>query len=227
MRILSLALLSFLLLAAQLLSVESKKERGNKKAPAGGPGRQPRVRAARGRFRTPEQAECRWAEVQEADDRAAVKVECARGEHQFHCFFAGNPHSCPEFATKKKTYWKQIGRTLARQTNICGDLQTVLKTKLCKKVPGAQLKMVNSTLISKEHAAEKSIPTPLKPNLAIETKETVPAETQRPTKGKSDPNCEQDPDIQYQSRLAEQYCGESWGSLCKFFLAMLQDNSCS
>ncbi|XP_006884598.1 PREDICTED: fibroblast growth factor-binding protein 1 [Elephantulus edwardii] len=221
MKISSLALLSVVLLAVPLLSVEGKKERGRKKAQGEGPGGQPRLRAPRGRFRTPGQAECRWAVVQEMP-RATLKVECSGEEGQFSCFFAGDPHLCMEFVTQSKAYWKQMGRTLARQANVCAEPKTVLKTKLCgKKVPAAHLRMLNSTLVSGDRSTTR------KPTVVLETQGTIPAETQMPPKGDSDPKCDQDADLQYQGKLVEEYCGESWGSICRFFLSMLQDTSCS
>ncbi|XP_004375226.1 fibroblast growth factor-binding protein 1 [Trichechus manatus latirostris] len=233
MRIQSLALLSFLL-AAQVLLVEDKKERGRKKGHSLG-----RTRLAKGGFLTPDQAECRWAVVEDSNG-ARLKVECTRVENQFSCYFAGNPHSCPDFANKKRVYWKQIGRNLAQQTNICERSQTVLKTRLCgKKFPEAYLKMMNSTLIKTKESTEKfiqqtviteaktmSTTTTPKPAMVIETKETTPAKAQQQTMSANGPECEQDPDVQYQRKLAGDYCGDSWASFCQFFLTMLQDKPC-
>ncbi|XP_023405437.1 fibroblast growth factor-binding protein 1-like [Loxodonta africana] len=240
MRIQSLALLSFLLLAAQMLLVEGKKERSRKKGHGLGHRSQPHMRPAKGRFLTPDQAECKWA-VMEEGNGATLKVECTRAENHFSCYFAGNPHSCPEFVKKKRAYWKQIGRNLAQQMNICETSQNVLNTKLCgKEFPEAHLKMVNSTLIEKKESTEKSVQpavvpetkmmtttTTPKPTVVLETKETTPADDQQQTMGINGPECEQDPDIQYQRKVAEEYCGESWASFCKFFLTMFQDKPCS
>ncbi|XP_004707900.1 fibroblast growth factor-binding protein 1 [Echinops telfairi] len=231
MRIQSLALLSCLLLVARELLVEGKKDRGRKKERDGGQRSQPQARLAKGRFVTPDQMQCRWMEVKE-DGGAMLKVECRRGENQFGCFFAGNPDSCPEFSNKKRVYWRQIGRSLGKLTSPCEESQTVLKTRLCKKnFPEAHLRMVNSTLIQKKvpEGRPMALPTTTtlpKPTVAIKTKETIPAETQRPAMGPKDPRCEQDPDVQYQRQLIEDYCGESWGSFCKFFLSMIQEKPC-
>ncbi|XP_007948273.1 fibroblast growth factor-binding protein 1 [Orycteropus afer afer] len=235
MRLQRLALFSFLL-AAHVLLAEGKKEKDRKKAHSPGHRGQSRMRPAGGRFQTPDQAACTWAAAEQGAG-ATLKVACTRQEKQFSCFFAGNPHSCPEFASKKRVYWRQIGRDLVRQTNICEDSKTVLKTKLCrKKFPEAHLKMVNSTLIKNKHSPGKSgqspvvteakkltTTTPPKPTLV---KATAPAGARQQNTGISGPECEQDPDLQYQRKLAEDYCGESWGTFCKFFLAMFQDKPC-
>ncbi|XP_006872552.1 PREDICTED: fibroblast growth factor-binding protein 1 [Chrysochloris asiatica] len=221
----SLALLSCLLLASLALLVEGKKEQDKKKGHSPGHRSQPRMRKPRGHFRTPDQKECRWAVVEEGDN-AMLKVECSGKDNQFSCFFAGKPHSCPEFTNKKRVYWRQIGRSLVRQTNICKDSQTILKTKLCrKKFPEAHLKMVNSTLIKKKDTEAKGMTTTTR-TLASGSRETIPAEGQQPSLGISGPECEQDPDIQYQRTLIQEYCGDSWASFCQFFLAIVQDKPC-
>ncbi|CAK7295093.1 Fibroblast growth factor-binding protein 1 [Vulpes lagopus] len=255
MRIHSLTLLSFLLLAAQVSLVKGKKEVKNRHVSKGTRDKlralgethtEPPKHLTKGKFVTRDHANCRWV-VTEQEEGIALKVECTRQDNKFSCVFTGNPTFCLE-SNKKNVYWKQIGRILRSQKVICGDAKTILKTKVCrKKFPESNLKLVNSTLIwTKKPSQELTEPSPreqskvskaslvepnkvkeLSPKEQIKVKENIPSgsvETQ--TIATKDPKCEEDPDLINQSKIALDYCGESWGSLCKFFIAMVQGNTC-
>ncbi|XP_032253298.1 fibroblast growth factor-binding protein 1 isoform X1 [Phoca vitulina] len=255
MRIHSLTLLSFFFLALEVSLVKGKKEVKNRHVSKGTRDKlhtlgetqiEPPKHLAKGKFVTQDHANCRWV-VTEQEEGITLKVQCTRQDNKFSCVFTGNPTSCLE-SNKKNVYWKQIGRNLRSQKVICGDPKTVLKTKVCrKKFPESNFELVNSTLIqNKKPSQELTEPSPreqskvskaslmepkkvkeLSPKEQIKVKENIPSgsmETQ--TIATKDPNCVEDPDLINQTKMALDYCGESWGSICKFFIAMVQSNSC-
>lgn len=170
MRVHSLALLPLLLLAAQVLVVEGRKEVKNRRVSKASPDQteisgkpqvkqksQPAKHLAKGKFVTQDQADCRWV-VTEKDPGVDLKVECTRQDDKFSCFFSGDPTSCLA-SSGKSPYWKQISRSLRSQKAICGDPRSVLKTKVCRKnFPESNLKLANSTLIRKKPRQESAGP---------------------------------------------------------------------
>ncbi|EPQ15096.1 Fibroblast growth factor-binding protein 1 [Myotis brandtii] len=243
MRIHSLTLLSFLLLAAQVFLVESKKEvkkRGGSKAttektqtlgkPWNEQRSQPPKHLTKGKFVTQDQADCRWV-VTEKEEGIVLKVDCTRQDNKFSCSFTGNPTSCLE-STKKGAYWKQIGRSLRTQKVICGDSKSILKTRVCrKKFPESNLKLVNSTLIGKKPSQETMEPSPREQTMTNEASLMEPNKVKEntlagPAESSINPECLEDPDMMNQKKAALEYCGESWSSFCKFFFTMVQSESC-
>uniref|UniRef100_A0A8D0X9E5 Fibroblast growth factor-binding protein 1 n=1 Tax=Sus scrofa TaxID=9823 RepID=A0A8D0X9E5_PIG len=237
MRIHGLTLLFFLLLAAPMLLVEAKKEGKNRRGHKASADKShaldnPQVELKsqlpkhlpKGNFITQDQADCRW-EVTEQQEGIALKVECTREDSKFSCVFTGNPTSCLEL-NKKNVYWKQIGRNLRSQKMICGDSKSALKTRVCrKKFPESNLKLVNSTLIRIKKPSQEL----MKPSLRGQSKvkdTTPPSPAQTQTMAIKDPECVDDPDMVHQRKTALDYCGESWSSFCKFFIAMVQGSSC-
>lgn len=234
MRTQSLTLLSLLLLAAPMLFTEAKNEGRNRhgsKASTdeshalGKPGKEPRSqpskRSIKGKFVTQDHADCRWAVI-EQEKGIVLKVECTHQDNTFSCFFTGNPTSCLELH-KNNAYWKQIGRNLRSQKAICGDAKSVLKTRVCrKKFPESNLKLLNSTLIEiKKPSQELMEPSPMD-TVEVATFSS-PEKTQTMTT--KDPQC-LEKDLENQRKAALEYCGETWSSLCKFFLSMVQGSSC-
>ncbi|XP_036901466.1 fibroblast growth factor-binding protein 1-like [Sturnira hondurensis] len=240
MRIHSLTLLSVLLLAAQVSLVHGKKEVKNrhvsKATTLGEP--QPEQRSqppkylTKGKFVTRDQADCSWV-VTEKEKGIILKVDCTRHDEKFSCFFTGNPTSCLEL--NKKSYWKQIGRSLRSQKAICGDSESILKTRVCrKKFPESNLRLVNSTLIREKSNQGSMEQLPRKQSTVNETslmepdkvKENTlsgPAESQ--ILGSNDPECLEDVDLKL-GKTAAEYCGETWGPLCKLFITIVQGNLC-
>ena len=234
MRTHSLTLLSLLLLAVLMLLAQAKKEGRNRhgsKANAdeahalGKPGKEPRSqptkRPIKGKFVTPDHADCRWT-VTEQEDGIALKVECTQQDNTFSCFFTGNPTSCLELH-KNNAYWKQIGRNLRSQKVICGDAKSVLKTRVCrKKFQESNLKLVNSTLIRIKKPSQELME--LSPMDKVEVITSPSPEKTQPMTTK-DPQCLEE-DLENQKKAALEYCGETWGSLCKVCLSMVQGSSC-
>ncbi|KAF0870936.1 fibroblast growth factor-binding protein 1 isoform X1 [Crocuta crocuta] len=251
MRIHSLTLLLFLLLAAQVSLVKSKKEAKNRRVSKGTTDKlhtlgetqiKPPKHLTEGKFVTQDHAKCRWVAT-EQEKGIALKVECTRRDNKFSCVFKGNPTSCLE--SNKNVYWKQIVRNLRSQKVLCGDAKTILKTRVCrKKFPESNLKLVNSTLVwnkkpsqelmepsSKEQSkfseaslVELNKARELSIKEQIMTKENIPSEETQ-TIVTSDPKCAEDPDL-IKQKVALDFCGESWSSVCRFFITMVQDDSC-
>ncbi|CAO2640013.1 Fibroblast growth factor-binding protein 1 [Lemmus lemmus] len=240
MRIHSLLLLSFLLLAAQVLSERVRKGAKNAphntteddaSAPLGKAQNKQRSRTSKsmthGKFLTKDQATCRWA-VTEEELGISLKVQCTQEDREFSCAFVGDPAGCLEHDTDQ-IYWKQIARTLRRQKNICGNTKSVLKTRVCrKKFPESNLKLVNPSaekaeVSPREHNKVQEASS-MEPNKVPEDLVPGPAVTQ--TVAIKDPECLEDPDVLNQRKVALEFCGESWRSICTFFLNMLQATSC-
>lgn len=243
MRIHSLTLLSFLLLAAQVFLVEGKKEvknRGGSKATTdkthmlGKPWNEQKSQSpkplTKGKFVTQDQADCRWV-VTEKEEGIVLKVDCTRQDNKFSCSFTGKPTSCLE-STKKGVYWKQIGRSLRAQKVLCGDSKSILKTRVCrKKFPESNLKLVSSTLLGKKPGQETMEPSPREPSLTNEASLPEPNKVKEntlagPAETSIQSECPEDPDVMDQRKTALEYCGESWSSFCKFFFTMVQSESC-
>ncbi|XP_052055355.1 fibroblast growth factor-binding protein 1 [Apodemus sylvaticus] len=251
MRLHSLTLLSFLLLAAQVLSEKaskrakdappSTKEEGASESLGKAQNKQ-RSRASKspthGKFVTKDQATCRWA-VTEEELGISLKVQCTQGDQEFSCVFAGDPTGCLKH-DQEQTYWKQVARALRKQKNVCGNAKSVLKTRVCrKKFPESNLKLVNpnahrsmkprkekAEISSKEHnkvqEAVSMEPNKVKEDITPSPEDTTPAQTV----AVKDSECLEDPDVLNQRKTALEFCGESWSSFCTFFLNMLQATSC-
>lgn len=248
MRIHSLIVLSFLLLAAQVLSEKVRKRAKNvpdstteeDMSPSLGKARnKQRSRTSKsmthGKFVTKDQATCRWA-VTEEELGISLKVQCTQADQEFSCVFVGDPTGCLKY-DKDQTYWKQVARTLRKQKNICENSKSVLKTRVCrKKFPESNLKLVNpnahenmkprkekAEVSPREHNKVQEAVS-MEPNKVKVDITTSPAATQ--TVAVKDPECLEDPDVLNQRKTALEFCGESWSSFCTFFLNMLQATSC-
>lgn len=248
MRIHSLVLLSFLLLAAQVLSEKVRKRPKNAphgtaeegmSASLGKAQNKQRNSASKslthGKFDTKDQATCKWA-VSEEEVGISLKVQCSRANQEFSCVYAGDPTDCLKH-DKDQIYWKQIARVLRKQKGICVNSKSVLKSRVCrKKFPESNLKLVNPNahgnlkprkekeeVAPREHSKVHETSS-MGPNKVREDITTHPAVTQ--PIDIEDPECTEDPDMVMQRKTALEFCGESWSSLCTFFLSILQATSC-
>ncbi|XP_069832565.1 fibroblast growth factor-binding protein 1 [Dendropsophus ebraccatus] len=215
------------LLISLILQVEGNKQREGKKDRQKGAGKEEKPKSPtrngekergskggrgslQGKFVSKDKAECTWSVS--GTETVALNVECTKGETNVFCTFGGNPTTCPNYVANEKNYWKQITRALRKQKNICLDPKAVLKSKECKKGPAeAHLKYLLPTVavLNPEHKEQE------------EPKPATNIDTTEPTK-----ECVEDPDVLEKRRLAKEYCGDSWGSLCTFFFSMVQGSSC-
>uniref|UniRef100_F7DVS2 Fibroblast growth factor binding protein 1 n=1 Tax=Monodelphis domestica TaxID=13616 RepID=F7DVS2_MONDO len=236
MKIQCVALFSLLLLISQLFLVDCKKQKERKNG-KDGKGEERQTGSAsknergqkdngekkfpRGRFSTRENVPCTWAVTEK--EGITLKVRCKGEEAQFECTYTGNPSSCPNFAGNEKAYWKQIGRALQKQKNLCADSKSVLKSRVCRKgAHSAHLKMVDSTIKNKSQEKKGKKHPPTSPSTVRPTTLTTKPTGHQSTTEK----CMEDVEVINQRRVAEEYCGESWSSLCTFLLTMLQDKKC-
>ncbi|XP_018426664.1 PREDICTED: fibroblast growth factor-binding protein 1 [Nanorana parkeri] len=162
-----------------------------------------------GKFVSKEKADCVWSVS--GTETVALNIDCTKGDTKISCTFGGNPSACPTYAANEKSYWKQITRALRKQKNICQDQKAVLKSKECKKgPPEAHLSYIVSsvpTTRTKHHTQGQPKPTP-KPDINTEK------------------DCVEDPDVLERQKMAKEYCGDSWHSLCSIFFSMVQSKSC-
>ncbi|XP_056411163.1 fibroblast growth factor-binding protein 1 [Hyla sarda] len=217
------ALLTLLtLLISQAFLVEGNKEKEGKKDRQRGAGKEEKPKSPthngergskggrgslQGKFVSKDKAECTWSVS--GTETVALNVECTKGETKVSCAYGGNPTTCPNYAANQKMYWKQIMRALKRQKNICQDQKAVLKSKECKKgPPEAHLKYLPPSVSAPNHEHKVQ-------------EQPTKVDVIEPTKG-----CVEDADVLEKQRLAKEYCGESWGSLCSVFFSMVQGSSC-
>ncbi|KAG8591484.1 hypothetical protein GDO81_000195 [Engystomops pustulosus] len=181
-------------------SRNGEKERGSR----GGKG------SLQGKFVSKDKAECIWS-VSETET-VVLNVECTKGDIKLTCVFGGNPATCPNYAANPKSYWKQITRALRKQKNLCQDQKAVLKSKECRKGPAeAHLRYILTSVQVPNHEHK----------VQEEPKPTTKVNIAEPTT-----DCVEDPDVLEKRRLAKDYCGDSWGSLCLIFFSMVQGSSC-
>ncbi|XP_073430714.1 fibroblast growth factor-binding protein 1 [Dendrobates tinctorius] len=215
------------LLIFQLLLVKGNKQKEGKKDRQKGAGKEENQKSPtrngekqkgakggrgslqlQGKFVSKDKAECIWSVS--GTETVAVNVECAKGETKISCAYGGNPTACPNYVANQKSYWKQITRALRKQKNLCQDQKAVLKSKECKKgPPEAHLRYLLPDVLgpSQEHKVQEG----------TSTKEDIIEPTQ---------DCVEDADVLEKQRLAKEYCGNSWSSLCSFFFSMVQGKSC-
>ncbi|XP_072476408.1 fibroblast growth factor-binding protein 1 [Notamacropus eugenii] len=236
MKINCIALFSILLLVSQLLLVDGEKQKKRKSGrdskgewkQLGSPEKNERGQKAkggknlpRGRFSIQENVSCTWAVAEK--EGVTLKVQCKGQETQFECTYTGNPSSCPLFAGNEKAYWKQIGRALRKQKNLCADPKSVLKSRVCKKgAKETHLKMVDSTIQnrSQDKKGRKD------PQIPASTVRPAAQTIQPPSPPLTTQKCVEDSEAINQRKIAEEYCGYTWSSLCTFLLSMLQDKTC-
>ncbi|XP_005608931.1 fibroblast growth factor-binding protein 1 [Equus caballus] len=160
MRIHSLTLLPFLLLATQVLLVVRAQELwelqnnmatkddwmtlGKPQIVQKAGQHKPLVN---GVIVTPDQASC-TVTLMEHEEGTAMKAVCSRMDHDFSCVFTGNPTSCIEGYKSDMIFWRQIAYRLSCQRNLCEDANTVLRSRICsRRFPESNFKLVYSTLI--------------------------------------------------------------------------------
>ncbi|XP_051558351.1 fibroblast growth factor-binding protein 1 [Myxocyprinus asiaticus] len=201
----TLALLLFLACLSQLIftaETESIKERrkGKRQESRG----DNTIAVLKGKFTTRDKAQCSW--VARGEDMYTLTVTCKPGKGDgLTCRYTAKPATCPEYASNRKSYWKQIARSLKKQKKLCVDPRALLRAGMCKRAPqDAHFKLTEMTH-AKPTKAEKTPTT---------TNATLP-DTKRKCTERAD-----------HSKLAREKCGDSWASFCTFLFTIVQSGDC-
>ncbi|NXU18122.1 FGFP1 protein, partial [Pardalotus punctatus] len=187
---------------------KGQKSKGGKSAP-------------KGKFETKENAECTWSVTD--TNAVTVHIQCKHGASEFWCEFSGDPSSCAQYAANQKSYWKQVSRSLKKQKQICQDLNSILKSKLCRKGPrSAHLRLTRSSLLTAMGLTRENTVHHKKDAVQIPADASVTENRLE----HSPQDCVEDVDYIDQKKVAEEYCPESLLSVCNFFITMVQDKRC-
>ncbi|KAM9793117.1 fibroblast growth factor-binding protein 1 [Neosynchiropus ocellatus] len=176
-----------------------------------GPGRAARGRdsgasAGRGKFTNKDKMQCTWRST-ESEEKAKLSVTCENPEARIsggvtdiQCDYDGRPALCPGFRSDPRAYWKQVARALKRlQGRLCNDPRALVKAGMCKQAPrDSHFKLDITTSVASAQSGGIDVPEP--------PASTACSATHRQT--------------------AEEYCSQTWASLCTFFLEMLQKENC-
>ncbi|XP_030643344.1 fibroblast growth factor-binding protein 1 [Chanos chanos] len=212
--------LFFILLSPQEAQAKKKsKQKGDDDSPAG-------TSLGSGELTTKEGHRCTW-ETLEGGANVILQVSCSTaGEglgQTYECRFAGKPEQCSAYNSKSSQYWKQVVGKLKKRGNAC-EGERVLKTRLCKKAPAeSHMKLTErtgeetTTGLSermKEEKKKKETAAPTMNDKEMEEakkegKETAPVPEARDGEV-NDGFSDMEP--------AENYCGEGWHSICRFFV---------
>lgn len=131
------------------------------------------------------------------NDLFTLGVSCKKGDRSFGCEYVGRPSVCPQYASNVKLYWKQIARALKKQKTLCQDSSALVKAGMCRRAArDAHFRL---------HRPQRK---------------AAPPSTPRPAPG-AVKSCQ--PQNQ---KLAEEYCNNSWSTVCTFFFTMVQDYDC-
>ncbi|XP_030646325.1 fibroblast growth factor-binding protein 1 [Chanos chanos] len=150
----------------------------------------------KGRF-SKDKAQCTW--VATGEDVFVLGVNCKKETESFDCEYVAKPNACPQYASKSKTYWKQIARSLKKQKRLCHDATSLVRAGMCRKAPNdAHFKL----------------------NVAPSAQVANPQSQSTQSSSKL---CPERVDRQ---RLAAEYCSSSWSSLCTFFFSMIENEDC-
>lgn len=131
------------------------------------------------------------------DDFYILKVTCKKRDRSFSCEYIARPSVCPQYTSNVRLYWKQVARALQKQRNLCQDRSGLVKAGMCRKA-------------SKDAHF----------SLRREQWEIAPPSTPQPA-SKTVNSCQPN-----NRKLAEEYCDDSWLSVCTFFFTMVQDDDC-
>ncbi|XP_035525575.1 fibroblast growth factor-binding protein 1 [Morone saxatilis] len=131
------------------------------------------------------------------EDLFILGITCKKGSRSFSCEYVARPSVCPRYISNVKLYWKQMARALKKQNNLCQDSSALVRAGMCRRAArDAHFRLRN--------AQRKTDPP------------STPRPAPRPVKSCQPVN----------KKLAEEYCNDSWSSVCTFLFTMVQDNDC-
>ncbi|TKS72050.1 Fibroblast growth factor-binding protein 1 [Collichthys lucidus] len=131
------------------------------------------------------------------EDLFILGVTCKKGDRSFSCEYVARPSVCPQYVSNVKLYWKQMARALKKQKNLCQDSNALVKAGMCRRAARAA------------HF-----------RLRTEQRKTDLPSTPRP-EPRAVKSCQAE-----NKKLAEEYCNDSWSSVCTFLFTMVQDYDC-
>lgn len=131
------------------------------------------------------------------EDLFTLGVTCKKGGRSFSCEYVARPTACLQYASNVKLYWKQMARALKKQKNLCQDSRALVRAGMCKRAArDAHFRLRN---------AQRKTDSPSTP----------------PPASRAVKSCQPE-----NMKLAEEYCNNSWTSLCTFLFTMVQDYDC-
>lgn len=132
--------------------------------------------------------------VATGEDLVILSVTCKTGGSSSSCEYIARPSVCPQYASNVRLYWKQMTRALKKQQSLCEDSNVLIKAGLCRRAArDAHFKL--------HHVQRKTTPPPT-PEPAPTAVKSCRAESEK---------------------RAEEYCNDSWSSVCTFMFAMVED----
>ncbi|XP_072526737.1 fibroblast growth factor-binding protein 1 [Salminus brasiliensis] len=159
-----------------------------------------------GRFTAQDGSRCTWTANGEKTFFLRVACEPKRRTHalgRFSCQYVGEPAACASYSGGARRYWRQVARALAKQTQLCADERAVLRVGMCAHAPPA---------------AHFRLERPKKEEAVAKTTTTVKT-TVELLGSSAAPECTGSADHR---KLAEEKCGETWASFCRFMFTIVQ-----
>ncbi|XP_041846554.1 fibroblast growth factor-binding protein 1 isoform X2 [Melanotaenia boesemani] len=162
-------------------------------------GRHPKsvfAQPVKGKLVTRDKSECIWAAT--GEHLVILNVTCMKGDRSFRCKYTARPGVCPQYVSNTELYWKQISRALQKQENLCQDSSVLVKAGMCRRAARDSHFKLHGT--QKKKDASSYLP----PSAAGAVKSCQPAN----------------------KKLAEEFCSDSWSSLCTLLFTMVKDYDC-
>lgn len=150
----------------------------------------------KGKLVTTDKSECNWAAT--GEDPVTLSIICMKEDRSFSCEYTARPTACPQYVSNVRLYWRQIGRALKKQSNLCQDSSALVRAGMCRRAArNAHFRL---------HVTQRMTTSPL----------YIP-----PPPVKAVRSCQPG-----NRKRAEEYCNNSWSSFCTFLFTMVQDYGC-
>ncbi|XP_047441256.1 fibroblast growth factor-binding protein 1 [Mugil cephalus] len=130
------------------------------------------------------------------EDIFILRVSCKKGERSFSCEYTATPAVCPQYTSNNKLYWKQIARSLKKQKSLCQDSGALVRAGMCRNAA------TDAHFRLRVAQRRKTLQPYIPPSTTVKS-------------------CQPE-----NKKRAEEYCNDSWSSLCTFFFTMVQDYDC-
>lgn len=135
--------------------------------------------------------------VATGEDIVILSITCKK-DRSFSCEYIARPTACPEYASNVKLYWKQIGRELKKLNSLCQDSSAFVRAGMCRRAAREAHFRLNVT----QRVKTSPLYTPTSPVKAVKS-------------------CQAD-----NRKRAEEFCNNSWSSVCTFLFTMVRDYDC-